>query len=306
MSRLFAFGCSFTQYQWPTWADILGQNFDLYENWGRLGAGNHYIFNALMECMIKHSLQETDTVAIMWTNVTRTDIYGDTGWMCRGNQFGVEKPTFENQQSLRGFYIKDLAMIHAAKIILDTIGCRYHMLSMVDLANPGEYNNSIAVTVAGDLFRWYHSVLSVIKPSIHKTIFNYEWGSRPLHAEKARERLQLSYVQNRTDHWPSWEDFQHQNFYDSIPKRILKEMFNLNKWNWLQRLKTETRTDHHASPAEHLEYLDIVLPDYQFATETRSLVHEIDVKIRQQQPYQELLPRFRNDVTRPIIGKLRL
>lgn len=36
MTRLFTFGCSFTKFFWPTWADILGQEFDYYENWGRL------------------------------------------------------------------------------------------------------------------------------------------------------------------------------------------------------------------------------------------------------------------------------
>ena len=38
MTRLFTFGCSFTQYWWPTWADILGYQHDFYENWGRCGA----------------------------------------------------------------------------------------------------------------------------------------------------------------------------------------------------------------------------------------------------------------------------
>jgi len=35
--RLFAFGCSFTQYKWPTWADILGKSFDLSYNLGKSG-----------------------------------------------------------------------------------------------------------------------------------------------------------------------------------------------------------------------------------------------------------------------------
>ena len=32
-TRLFTFGCSFTQYMWPTWADILSKNFNFYESW---------------------------------------------------------------------------------------------------------------------------------------------------------------------------------------------------------------------------------------------------------------------------------
>ena len=37
--RIFTFGCSFTQYHWPTWADILINenicNGGIGENWGR-------------------------------------------------------------------------------------------------------------------------------------------------------------------------------------------------------------------------------------------------------------------------------
>ena len=48
MKRLFTFGCSVTEFIWPTWADILGREFDYYENWGRVGAGNLYIFNSII------------------------------------------------------------------------------------------------------------------------------------------------------------------------------------------------------------------------------------------------------------------
>lgn len=53
MSRLFAFGCSFTHYKWPTWADIVARDFKVYENWGRGGAGNFYPYSALIECHTK-------------------------------------------------------------------------------------------------------------------------------------------------------------------------------------------------------------------------------------------------------------
>ena len=49
MSRLFTFGCSFTSYHWPTWADILGREYDYFENWGRSGGSNQFIFNSLIE-----------------------------------------------------------------------------------------------------------------------------------------------------------------------------------------------------------------------------------------------------------------
>ena len=42
-NRLFVFGCSFTMYAWPTYADFLGYEFDHYENWGFPGLGNRAI-----------------------------------------------------------------------------------------------------------------------------------------------------------------------------------------------------------------------------------------------------------------------
>ena len=80
MARLFTFGCSFTQYLWPTWANVLGREFAHFENWGRMAAGNQFIFNSLIECHLKKQLGPNDTVGIMWTNVFREDRYVNNQW----------------------------------------------------------------------------------------------------------------------------------------------------------------------------------------------------------------------------------
>ena len=71
MSRLFAFGCSFTNYRWSTWADCLAPEFDSFENWGQAGAGNHYIFNSVMECDQRHNFGAGDTVVVCWLERSR-------------------------------------------------------------------------------------------------------------------------------------------------------------------------------------------------------------------------------------------
>ena len=38
--RFIAFGCSFTNYDWATWADIIGVNFDDYLNFGKPSGSN--------------------------------------------------------------------------------------------------------------------------------------------------------------------------------------------------------------------------------------------------------------------------
>jgi len=87
MSRLFTFGCSYTAYGWPTWADICGRTFDTYVNYGRSGAGNHYIASSLLECDRVYNLTPEDTVLIMFSGSTRFDTLSYGGWGTRGNIF---------------------------------------------------------------------------------------------------------------------------------------------------------------------------------------------------------------------------
>jgi hypothetical protein len=70
--RLFAFGCSYTHYAYPTWADVVSVNFDEYYNFGRAGCSNIYIMNTLVaaEDIIKFNA-ETDTVIVMLTGFGR-------------------------------------------------------------------------------------------------------------------------------------------------------------------------------------------------------------------------------------------
>ena len=49
MSTLYAVGCSHTRYCWPTYADILGQEYDKFENWGQSGFGNLAIMHRALE-----------------------------------------------------------------------------------------------------------------------------------------------------------------------------------------------------------------------------------------------------------------
>ena len=53
--RLFAFGCSFTHYAWPSYADFLGYEFDSFSNWAHPGLGNRAIAQRVAECNIKNN-----------------------------------------------------------------------------------------------------------------------------------------------------------------------------------------------------------------------------------------------------------
>ena len=42
--KLITFGCSFTEFSWPTWADWMGAIYRKYINLGNGGSGHRAIF----------------------------------------------------------------------------------------------------------------------------------------------------------------------------------------------------------------------------------------------------------------------
>jgi hypothetical protein len=232
MSRLFTFGCSFTHYHWPTWADIIGQEFDYYENWGQGGQGNHFIFNSLNECAIKNNINSNDTVIIMWSDIYREDIYNNKEWKSDNDN----KYQF-NKNDPRGYLIKNLGFINSTKIMLDHFGCNYYFLSLVPVdKDPGFWGQSREIpndTISdSDIRDHYKSCLEIIKPSIYETVFNSNWNSRTF-----------------------------------VPKNYPNTARN--------------RIDFHASTAEHLEYLDAVLPVIPLSDNTRAWVNEVQEHLTQ-------------------------
>ena len=144
MRRLFTFGCSFTQYwRWPTWADIIGREFDKFENWGICGTGNPAIQYNLVECHQRHNLGPNDTVLIMWTNTAREDRYVGNRWLEGGNVYwstGSQYPPgwVAKFACERGYFIRDVAIITATRHLLDHWGCQYRFLSMIPLTDSNQ------------------------------------------------------------------------------------------------------------------------------------------------------------------------
>lgn len=193
MNRLFTFGCSFTKFPWPTWADILGSTAEHYENWGREGAGNFFIFNSVVECNLRNTFTKDDTVIVMWSNVTRCDTYIDNTWFTPGNIFNQEfysKEFIANYFDIKGYMLRDFSLVAATKALLDDIGCNYHFLSMVDLKDTFNLLSAEAVHIhdsdvpaldenLNDIYNKYKPILDFVKPSVHQVVFNYDWFSRP-------------------------------------------------------------------------------------------------------------------------------
>lgn len=219
MSRLFTFGCSYTNYRWSTWADCLAPEFDYFENWGQGGGGNQYIFNSIMEADQRHQFDSGDTVVVCWSTFLRDDRYVQGRWHTLGNMFNcpVYDPKYlKTHVDERGCVIRDFAYIKAVKTLLESKPqLSWRFLSMANLkagprceSEPGEPKDVMAI---------YADVLESILPSYQEVLFPSGW---------------------------------------------------------------KIAEDPHPSPAEHLTYLDAVLPGWVTKEETRAKMQEESINLR--------------------------
>lgn len=186
MTRLFTFGCSFTQYwRWPTWADCVGYQRGQFENWGLCGAGNQYIFNSLVECHQRNHLGPGDQVLVMWTNTSREDRYVKDRWLEGGNIYwGTElgDQYVRRFACERGYLIRDLALLAATLDLLQHWHCDWRWFAMSPLHQTncdnqlGE-NPYMDTKEDHDVRDFYRSVLDHMLPSVFETVFAGSWFS---------------------------------------------------------------------------------------------------------------------------------
>lgn len=87
LKRCFAFGCSYTQWIWPTWADLIGCNFETYYNFGMSGSDNTYALNRLIDTHELFRLNpQTDLVLFGITGHGRFTWWdNETDWNTKGD-----------------------------------------------------------------------------------------------------------------------------------------------------------------------------------------------------------------------------
>lgn len=90
--RLITFGCSFTDYSWPTWADIIADDLGCeYENWAIGGGGNQQIARRALYRWSR-GLDKDDVIMIQWSSINREDRFIEGHWRAEGSV--VNSPTY--------------------------------------------------------------------------------------------------------------------------------------------------------------------------------------------------------------------
>lgn len=92
--KIIAYGCSFTHYLYPSYADILAEDYDV-ENKGLSGCGNDYIHYNVMQDFRNDKLSAYDMIIIQWTAYTRYN------YLNRKNRWmGMDGRIWENPKNM--------------------------------------------------------------------------------------------------------------------------------------------------------------------------------------------------------------
>lgn len=139
--RFFSFGCSFTKYAWPTWADIIGTNYKIHHNFGNRGAGNYYIASKLYETHLTYKIKKEDVVIVMLSSANRLDIYDENlgRFNLNGNIYNSENifgkkfvnEVWNDTHSIWNTWFS----VQTIKTLLESIGCRYKIIEAFGLLN---------------------------------------------------------------------------------------------------------------------------------------------------------------------------
>lgn len=148
--RLFAFGCSYTSYAWPTWANLLELEFDHVENWAMAGLGNRAIAERVAECHAKNKITKDDVVIVQWSSHLRNDWWHQEpvlnrtlGWKTYGSIFNYHNDKLYDKKWLETFFYEPAFLMHTLNNIalvqglLEATGCDWYMTSMGDIRNMG-------------------------------------------------------------------------------------------------------------------------------------------------------------------------
>lgn len=188
--RFFTFGCSFTSYMWPTWADVISKEMPAAEffNFGLSGAGNTLISYRIAEANNRFKFTDTDLIMVMFTTYCREDrwLHEDQsskiknqgpGWLAGGNIYNnrfYPDSWVRDFASERGYMIRDAAVIDLTMKYLDSIpSTTYSMLSSPFITGaeaPDSYS-----TVPHDIHELYQDTFSRFKPSFHEAIVHSNW-----------------------------------------------------------------------------------------------------------------------------------
>jgi hypothetical protein len=201
--RVFTFGCSFTNYVYPTWANILSKSLPDAEfyNLGLSGTSNPFIAHRMVEANKKFKFCETDLVVTMWTTTARETHYVRGNWINPGNIFSQDvysKEFVEKFADSNGYLIRDLATIELATVYINTLSCTYIGLlsTPIDFLYVSDLNLGYDEKVANEILDTYKDLLSIFPKSLYELEMNFSWDPGSKYKSTMFSRISADYHPN--------------------------------------------------------------------------------------------------------------
>jgi len=171
--RFFAFGCSFTSFMWPTWADVISKempNADFF-NLGKSGSGNLLVSLRIAEANARFKFTEDDLVMVMFTTYTREDRWVESTWLTPGNIYNNDvypKNWVKEFADERGYMIRDAALIDMSMKYLEMLPCDSFSMLSVPFSTGSNECDSPETVVPTDIIKLYSETFDKFKPSMYE------------------------------------------------------------------------------------------------------------------------------------------
>lgn len=177
--RFFAFGCSFTDYKWPMWPEIISHYIPLSYNFGCAGSDNRLIYLRILEADCLYKFNEEDLIIVMWSNPWR-DTFFDTEVNWKLQRVHDSQLVFKQLN----FIFRDFCFFKSIDNFLENKKVDYDFLSMSgysydlfekyhmfqhDQAELGELKNLIEL---------FSPTLKKFKPSMFETVYYKKWDNK--------------------------------------------------------------------------------------------------------------------------------
>lgn len=270
--RVFTFGCSFTDFSWPTWANIVAHEIGVpFCNYGQGGAGNLYISNHVMQADSAFGFNQDDLVMICWSSVDREDRWTRyRGWVTNGSVYMTsvyDKKWVMDFAHPYWYAIRDYALIKSTIEFLRATGCQLHMFSMSGV-EPIDTWLMFDTTPddANKLLMLYRPYLNMIRSSMADVLLggdlmvrvkkNHREIHRKFTDSHPHPREHLEYLEKTFDHEFSSAVRGMVYEAEALTRKMLKEICTKNngdptleEWRYIQ----ESLRSSGLWPGSHLE-----------------------------------------------------
>ena len=114
--RIITFGCSWTKYFWPTWANVISEILEVpLVNQGCAGIGNVAILHKMLAWDLEHGFDDTDLVLVNWSSFTREDRIKNGCWKTGGN---IVRSRFYDDKFIRNYWDEENDFVKNAGAII--------------------------------------------------------------------------------------------------------------------------------------------------------------------------------------------